>query len=328
LKGGIVVIGELNVDAVATGLPAPPRMGAEVLASDVRLTLGSASAIFACGAAKLGHRVTFVSRAGQDDFGDFCLDALRRAGVSTRRVGRVASERTGVTLALSMRRDRALVTFPGAMATYAYEHVDLGALEGARHLHMTSYFLQTALRPAFPRIFREAHGRGLTISFDPNSDPSRRWGRGIRRVLAHTDVLLLNRREAIELTGARDAGAALRSLGGDVPVVVVKHGPRGAAAVKDGVLSHAPGFRVDALDTTGAGDSFAAGFVSAWLDGKEMGDCLRAGNACGALSTRRAGGTDGQPDAAELRLFLRRHPATTVRSDRGRTHVASRRSKN
>jgi sugar/nucleoside kinase (ribokinase family) len=321
-KGGVVVIGELNVDAVAVGLSAPPRMGGEVLAADFRLTLGSASAIFACGAAKLGHAVRFVGRTGADDFGDVCRDALEQAGVATEHVVSDARERTGVTLALSTRRDRALVTFPGTMATYSLADVDLAALDGARHLHLTSYFLQTALRPSFPTLCREARARGLSVSFDPNSDPSESWGRRIHSVFAHTDVLFLNRREALELTGARTVDAALGRLGREVPLVAIKLGAKGAIATRDGAVFRAPGFRVDALDTTGAGDSFAAGFVSTWLDGKTVDECLRVGNACGALSTRRAGGTEGQPDAAELRRFLRKQS-----NDRGHAHVAVRRSK-
>src|SRR4029453_15385036 len=109
---GIVVIGELNVDAVATGLAQEPKLGLEIIAEDFQMTLGSASAIFACGVAKLGHGVTFVSKVGReappgtfawgggklghgvtfvskvgrDDFGDLCLEALRGAGVETRHV--------------------------------------------------------------------------------------------------------------------------------------------------------------------------------------------------------------------------------------------------
>ncbi len=79
---GVVVIGELNIDIVAAGLSESPKMGAEILATDFQLTLGSASAIFACGVAKLGHEVTFISRVGRDDFGKFCMAALRQAGIS------------------------------------------------------------------------------------------------------------------------------------------------------------------------------------------------------------------------------------------------------
>jgi sugar/nucleoside kinase (ribokinase family) len=174
---------------------------------------------------------------------------------------------------------------------------------------MTSYFLQAGLRPAFPDLMREARTAGLTTSFDPNSDPDQSWERGLEKVLAQTDVLLLNDREALELTGARDVVAALRALGGDVQCVVVKRGAKGATAIKDGTVFRAPGFKVATVDTTGAGDSFAAGFVSAWLGGLGVEECLRYGNACGALSTRQPGGTSAQPDAAELRRFLRQSSA-------------------
>ncbi len=304
-KGGVVVIGELNVDMVATGLAGPPRMGAEVLAADFELALGSASAIFACGVAKLGHDVTFVSQVGRDDFGDFCLGQLRAGGVPTNNVSRGRGVKTGVTVSLSTRRDRALVTYPGAIASFNYGQLKMSLLEGQRHLHMTSYFLQAGLRPSFPQIFQEARRMGLTTSFDPNSDPEQVWGEEINEVLAQTDVLFFNETEARQLTRARGAQRALKILGRSVPCVVIKLGPKGALAIKDGEVASAPGFEVEALDTTGAGDSFAAGFVSAYLRGAALAECLRVGNACGALSTLKAGGTAGQPDGRTLKMFLK-----------------------
>ena len=302
---GVVVIGELNVDAVATGLAQEPKLGLEIIASDFQMTLGSASAIFACGVAKLGHEVTFVSRVGRDDFGDLCLEALRGAGVTTRHVLRDPSEKTGITLALSTRKDRALVTYLGAISTFRYEDVRMSLLKGKSHLHLTSYFLQEGLRPSFARIFREARERGLTTSFDPNSDPASKWGGEIWDVLEQTDVFFLNRDEALQLTRARDTRGALKALGAHVPCAVVKLGAKGAVAIKDGRVASAPGFKVDALDTTGAGDTFAAGFVSAHLEGLSLEECLRRGNACGALSTLKAGGTANQPDREALERFLR-----------------------
>src|SRR5215813_3114700 len=90
----ILVIGELNVDIVATGLQSAPEMGSEILAGDCELTLGSASAIFAAGVTKLGHSVTFVSQVGRDYFGDYCIRELQQLGVSTRHVARRADEKT------------------------------------------------------------------------------------------------------------------------------------------------------------------------------------------------------------------------------------------
>lgn len=303
----VIVIGELNIDAVASGLAEVPKMGVEILASDFRLTLGSASAIFACGVAKLGHEVTFVAKVGSDYFGEFCRSALREAGVSTRHVSGDEHLKTGVTISLSTRKDRALVTYLGAIAAMGPEHVRRSWLKGHNHLHMTSYFLQTRMQPSFPQIFRDARQLGLSTSFDPNSDPAHIWSDSIREVFAYTDLLFLNETEALQLTRARNARAALKALSKEVPCAVIKLGARGALAVKDGGITSAAAFKVKPTDTTGAGDSFAAGFVSSYLRGRSIPECLSAGNACGALSTLQAGGTAGQPTRQALKRFLGAH---------------------
>ena len=135
----ILVIGELNVDIVTTGVRQIPEAGIEVLAQDCELTLGSASAIFAAGIAKLGCTVTFVSQVGKDSFGDFCVAALKDAGISTRHVLRKADEKTGVTIALSNTRDRALITFPGAIKSFSVKDCDTSLMKRHHHLHLTSY---------------------------------------------------------------------------------------------------------------------------------------------------------------------------------------------
>ncbi len=300
----VIVIGELNVDCIASGLKDMPRLGGEILAEDFQLTLGSASAIFACGIAKLGHDVTFVSKIGTDELGKLCLKALGAAGVSTRRVIRDKQLKTGVTISLSTGKDRALVTYPGAISALAPQEIGPSMLAHHKHLHMTSYFLQTRLQSSFPVVFRQARELGLTVSFDPNSDPSDNWRSGIADVLKLTDLLFLNETEALRLTKTRQLKSALKALSQIVPCAVVKRGARGAVAVKDGETVSSAGFKVAAKDTTGAGDSFAAGFVSAYLRGESIPECLRVGNACGALSTRKAGGTGSQPNRQELKKFL------------------------
>src|SRR5882724_1972598 len=278
-SGGVVVIGDLNIDAVVCGLSELPRMGSEILASDFRLTLGGSSAIFACGVAKLGLAVTFISKVGADDFGKRCLAALRQAGVSTRRISRAGDFNTGVTISLSTRKDRALVTYLGAIAALGPEHVRTNAFRDSKHLHMSSYFLQTRLQSSFPQILRDARKLGLTTSFDPNSDPTDAWDDRIREVFTCTDLLFLNQTEALQVTRARTVKAALKALSQEVPCVVIKLGAQGATAIKNGEISSAPGFSIDPIDTTGAGDSFAAGFVVSFLRGDSLVECLNAGNA-------------------------------------------------
>ena len=301
----ILVIGELNVDIVLTGLRSAPEMGAEILAEDCEQTLGSASAIFAAGMAKLGHDVTFVSQVGRDTLGDFCIDALKQLRLSTKHVARNANEKTGVTVALSGTRDRALVTYSGAVATLRSAHVNKVPIKQHDHLHLTSYYLQDALRPSFPDLLRRAKTLGLTTSFDPNADPDDRWTRGLDAVLNHTDVLFVNEREAMKLTQAFTLKTALNALGAKVQCVVIKRGRRGAIATRNREIFTDAGFKVRVVDTTGAGDSFDAGFVSAYLRNAPLAECLQAGNACGALSATRVGGTAGQPTQPQLQQFLR-----------------------
>ncbi|MBX7174223.1 MAG: sugar kinase [Pyrinomonadaceae bacterium] len=300
----IAVIGELNVDLVASGLEREPTLGQEILAQDFTLTLGSASAIFACGIAKLGHPVTFISRVSNDDFGRFCLAELVKKGVPINQIEILENIKTGITIVLSTPQDRAMVTYLGAISELSFNDIDLNKLNDHNHLHLTSYFLQTKLQPDFPKLMQEAKKRGLTVSFDPNSDPTQSWGKEIFEVIKNADILFLNELEAKQLTAFVDVKATVRQLGEYCPCVVVKLGAKGAMAIANDEIVFAESFKVEALDTTGAGDSFAAGFVHAYLNKKDLRDCLITGNACGALSTLKAGGTASQADQNSLEELL------------------------
>jgi len=304
LNNEIAIVGELNVDLIASGLGSEPILGQEILAEGFEITLGSASAIFACGIANLGRGVTFISRVGADDFGAFCAAALAIKGISTNHIKISEAAKTGVTIVLSTRQDRALVTYLGAIAELGFADVPLEALENHRHLHLTSYFLQSNLKPDFARLMTEAKKRGLTVSFDPNSDPMQSWNEEILEVIKQTDILFLNETEAKQMTAQNDSEAAIRQLGRYCACVVIKLSAKGTMALREGEIITTKGFEVKAVDTTGAGDSFAAGFVHAFLDGKDLRECLTFGNACGALSTTQAGGTNAQPNLRQLQDFL------------------------
>ena len=301
----IAVIGELNVDLVATGLSGTPLFGQEILANGFEITLGSASAIFACGCASLGNEVTFVGSTGRDDFGKFCVEALKEKGILTDALVIKDVERTGATIVLSGLGDRALVTYPGAISTFGINDFSLETLQGKDHLHLTSYYLQAALRPDFPRLMREARTQGLSVSFDPNSDPSGQWDSDVFEVIELADILFVNETEAKALTSREDIKGALAELGKLCPCVVIKRGSDGVVAARDGDLVSAGVYSVEAIDTTGAGDSFAAGFVTAHLNGLDLQDCLQTGNACGALSTRTPGGTNSQPSLDEIKKLIK-----------------------
>ena len=128
-------------------------------------------------------------------------------------------------------------------------------------------------------------------------------------VVNEATILFVNQEEALHLTRKRNVREALKQLAEKVPCVIIKLGPRGAIAAADGEVVSTPPFKVSPVDTTGAGDSFAAGFVHAFLSGRGLRECLVEGNACGALSTLQIGGTGGQPDLVTLAKFLRRNKA-------------------
>jgi sugar/nucleoside kinase (ribokinase family) len=180
-------------------------------------------------------------------------------------------------------------------------------LKSARHFHISSLYLQCALAPELPKLFRELKAEGLTLSLDTNDDPDDQWGPPLDELLSLVDVFLPNERELLRMTGKDSLESALDGLAARVPCIAVKRGPRGSVVSAEGRLITAEPVAVTPVDTVGAGDSYDAGFLYAWLNGLSYGECARAGNITGALSTLRPGGTEAFRDAALLSAFLKEH---------------------
>jgi len=300
------VVGELNLDLVLYGLPEELEFDREHLATDLRLTLGSSSAIFAHNFALLGNRVGFSSAIGSDPLCDLCLARLAESGADLSRVRHFTGRQTGLTVILPRPKARYILTYPGVMAEMRFEDLDLDYIFRARHLHLSSYFLQRALRPRVPELFRLAKQEGLTTSLDTNDDPNGRWENDVFDAIQFVDVLLPNEQEACRLAGCEDSIAAAEELSEKVPLLVIKRGEKGVLARKGRESFEAAAPKIDAVDTIGAGDSFDAGFLHQFIRGAKIEDCLRYGNLAGALSTTRQGGTEAFRDAAHRTAFLNR----------------------
>jgi len=289
----LLALGDCNPDLVLIGGDLVPAFGQrEQLVDRAVLTIGGSAAIMACGAARLGLETALVAAVGRDPHGDYVAGAVGDRGVDVSGVRRVETP-TGLTVILSRGDDRAILTSTGAMTALEAADVDPGILSRVRHLHIASYFLLDGLRRGLPALVAAAHEAGATVSLDPQDDPAGRWRSGLPELLPHLDVLFVNESESAAL----DTSAC--------PLVVVKRGRDGAAArTADGEVRQ-PGVRVESVDATGAGDSFDAGFLAAWLGGAETAEALALACACGALSTRALGGTDAQPTRAEAEAALR-----------------------
>lgn len=295
----LVVIGDINADLVLSGDVTPVFGQVEKLLDDASLLIGGSATIFACGAARLGLRVAFAGKVGNDVFGRFMLAALQERGIDTSAVVVDPAVKTGLTVILSRGQDRAMLTHAGTIGALAADEVDPHLFDRARHVHMGSFYLLDGLRPAVPRLFAEAQRRGLTVSLDTNYDPTERWDGGIAETLRHVDIFLPNETELARIMGAGEWRTALDAAARSVPTVAVKLGAAGAAVQQGERYLEQAVLPVKVVDTTGAGDSFDAGFVYGSLAGWPLERTLSLAMACGAASTRAAGGTAAQPDLEE-----------------------------
>jgi sugar/nucleoside kinase (ribokinase family) len=305
----VSVIGELNLDLILAGLPAELTLEREHLASDLNLTLGSSSAIFAHNLASIGNKVGFSSSIGTDPLGEICLKRLGESGVDLSRVRKMNGKKTGLTVILPQGKQRYILTYPGTMFDMSEKDLDLDYVFDAKHLHVSSYFLQKGLQPALPEIFRRAKKAGLSTSLDTNDDPEDRWDSQIDSLLEYTDLLLPNAREACKLARVDDAERALELLSQMVGMVVVKRGSAGAIAKKGTEQFDADPPTVHSIDHVGAGDSFDAGFIHAFIRGGKIEECLKLGNIVGALSVTRSGGTEAFREAQHREAFFHAHGA-------------------
>jgi sugar/nucleoside kinase (ribokinase family) len=305
----VSVIGELNLDLIFYGLPEKLELEHEHLAKDLSITLGSSSAIFAHNLSLLGNKVGFSSCIGSDPFGEICIQRLGASGVDLSRVRRLPGKTTGLTIILPQRQQRYILTYPGTMYDLSENDLELRHVFDAKHLHVSSYFLQKALRPKLIDIFRKAKEAGLSTSLDTNDDPEDRWPADVQLLLKYVDILLPNEREACKLAQVEDVTRAAEILSQKVPILVIKRGVQGALARvgKEKYTAYPP--MVDAADVVGAGDSFDAGFVHQFIRGAKIAECLKHANIAGALSVTRAGGTEAFRDAKHREEFLRKHAA-------------------
>lgn len=313
----VLVLGEANPDLVLRG-DVVPRFGqSEQLLEEADLVLGGSGAITAHALARLGLRVGLLARVGDDVFGAETLRLLRAGGVDCSLV-EVGPEPTGLSVVLSDGPSRATLTLIGAIDAPPPAWGTPADVPPARHLHVSSYFLQRRRAAALPALLPLVRATGARVSLDTNLDPADRYD-GLAEVLPLVDLLLPNADECRATAralgaAAADLPAAARAVAAHGPTVVVKDGRDGALLVGADRMIREAGTPVVPVDTTGAGDTFDAALVAALLEGHPEGEALRWACAAGALSTGRSGGTAGQPTRAELLAALGPPPAPAAPS--------------
>ena len=305
----VLVAGEINPDLILSGNVLPDFGQVEKLVASYTLAVGSSSAIFACGAARLGLRVAFIGLCGDDVFGRFMLDEMQKRNVDVSNVIIRPDGQTGLSVILNQpfdyaQGDRAILTHLGLIPNLQASDIPDRLLRQARHMHVASYFLQTKLQPDLSALFQCAHSLGLTTSLDTNYDPSEKWI-GFDELLSATDIFLPNKTEALSITQLDDVESAAKQLANKSKLVAVKLGADGAMLRTKDKTIFKPSIPVNIVDTIGAGDTFDAGFLYGYLNNWGLEQSLQLATVCGALSTQASGGTAAQPTLDEALAFLK-----------------------
>ncbi len=301
MKPGILVIGSLNVDLTIT-TERFHRPGETVTGGSFRTYPGGKGGNQAVAAARLGAHVSMAGALGKDDFGAYYRRVLEDERINGRTVA-AADAATGVALIqVDAQGENRIIVVPGANALVD-EHIVNAALAEADAgiaLLQLEIPLTTVIHAA-----RALHARGVTVVLDPA--PARELPRDLYSAL---DFITPNRTELSVLTGLPTntmeevKKAALRLLSWGAKAVVAKLGADGCLHVDGETVLHAPGFSVNVVDTTAAGDSFNAGLAYALASGQPIYKALRFANAVGALSTTAAGAQAAMPALTDVERLL------------------------
>jgi sugar/nucleoside kinase (ribokinase family) len=302
-----LVIGDLNVDVIISGMTELPELGREILCKNIQTVLGGSASIFACRLAQLGAQVDMYGKVGNDENGRIILDTLKSNNVSTEKVIIDDNLKTGVTVSLTYPKDKALVTFIGSIGALQPSDITPDLFKGYDHLHVSSIYLQPKILGALPRVFSWAKKAELTTSLDTQDDPSGKFEK-IWEILAYVDVFLPNKGEALAITGAEVLDKALDIFDPKTQTVVVKCGSKGAVGRARGETVRAKPFKINPVDTTGAGDSFNAGFIYYYLcKRKSLKSSIIFANTMGALSCLYVGGAGGKITEDDVLEFALKH---------------------
>jgi len=270
---------------------------------DVALGPGGNGVNTAIALARLGIRVALAAPVGDDRLGGMLRESVRAAGVDDSNLVTIRDAKTSASLVLiESSGERRLLHFRGANAHFSAQHVNWELVKGARVFHYASAFALPAFDGAtLTDALRRARELGCLTAVNICWDLQGRWLSLLEPALAYTDFIFPNREEGRQLTGESEPEAIaqrLRSAG--VKTAIVKLGAKGCFVDSAEGCFTSPGFAVHPVDTTGAGDCFAAAFLAAICWGEGLPEAARFANAAGALATLGMGGADSAPTRAQV----------------------------
>lgn len=300
----LYIYGDVNIDIVIPGVEKFPEPGQEDEVPVMETFVGGGGALFALGVGKLGLHPVFQGEVGDDFYGAFIRKIFRENNIDDSLLQTSKIQKTGISLSFTNEKDRSFLTYRGTNESINIDTVDVEKVNDASHIHVTGY-AGSANHDSYLRFLRRIKEETqATVSFDVGWDSTGEWKREIYQLFPYIDVLFMNETEARHYGRNDDAREAALDFAGYCGLAVIKMGKQGSIAVRGKDIYDAAAYTVEAVDTTGAGDSFNAGFLYGFLKGKSPEDSLRCGNGCGALSVTALGGNTGFPTESRLMEFI------------------------
>ncbi len=280
-KVDVACLGTFNIDFISQ-VSNFAHAEDEINIEKLHTSMGGSALNFASRISSLKIKTGVMGNLGKDYFGKLILNGLNQAGIDNSRIN-IIDDNTGMSfIAINESGEKSVYSYIGANASFKLDKDDVKFIRNSKLLHVTGMYWE---------VVEEAAKHSKLLSFNPGPVMSAYGLETLENIINKTQILFLNQKEVSILTGMKweEGSNLLVDMG--VPEVIVTNGAEGARLFTQDETIFTPAEKVNAVDTTGAGDNFAAGFVTSFLNGEKRVECLNFANHIAALCVQKKGGS-------------------------------------
>ncbi|MEM0350288.1 MAG: carbohydrate kinase family protein [Archaeoglobaceae archaeon] len=293
----VIGFGALNLDKIYK-VDKIPKADEEGFVRDLQIFPGGSAANTIVGLARLGIKTAYIGKVGDDAEGRILLEDLEREGVSTEAVIKAKGRSGTAMIFVDDNGNRAILVDPGVNDTIRYDEIDLDFALKHSLIHLTSFICKNGFDSfeSQKKIVNEFE----LVSFDPGLPYAERGKKEMMPILKRTTIFLPNKVEIEKMFELDYKSAAEECISMGIEVVVVKLGEKGCWIKSKKEELFVPTFKVNVIDTTGAGDAFNSGFLYGYLKGKDLEKCGKLGNYVASLCIQQIGARTGLPKSLPI----------------------------
>jgi sugar/nucleoside kinase (ribokinase family) len=292
LPADVIGLGACNIDFLQK-VPRFAKPDDEVEIKSLQLSVGGSASNFSVGLSRLNINSGILARVGNDYFGELAIKEFEKEGVNTERLLKTNLKTGKVFIAVEPHGERSMYTFIGANKKFELTKEDIEYIRCSKILHITQMYKD---------VVDKASKNANILSFNPGPILSSFGINKLEKIIERTDILFLNKKELEILTGMNISKGSSRLLDIGAKMVIVTCREMGAILYTKKEVIHSPSRKVEVVDTTGAGDSFAAGFISAFFKNKNLKESLNFANLVASYCVRKRGALN-TPNYNELDLI-------------------------